>query len=319
MAVQSVIDVYAPEIWASASLPILRDNLVMARLVHRDFEAAVARQGDRVHTRKPRRLTAQTWNGAGEDSNGFTVNEVSVEQPKAEQVTVVLDTLRHVTFIAEDFERTTSLKELEEEFLIPALDPIAQAVDDDIMTEMISAASTDVHGNAVAAVATSNLASDAALDEQDLITANKTLHDQRCPRQGRVCVLSTDHEADLLARELFHSAEKADTDDALRNAELGRAFGFQLFQSQNVPTHDAGSVGDIPQSVCFARNALSLVTRPLRQSRANNVLQASNNLDGIGIRVSLQYDYQVKGDVMSFDILYGVQLLDANYAVILRP
>ena len=46
-------DAYIPEIWARESLEFLYENMVVANLVNRDFEAEVANYGDEIHTRIP--------------------------------------------------------------------------------------------------------------------------------------------------------------------------------------------------------------------------------------------------------------------------
>ena len=47
------LDAYVPELWAQEGLAILEENMVMANLVHRDFENEIAKFGDVVNTRKP--------------------------------------------------------------------------------------------------------------------------------------------------------------------------------------------------------------------------------------------------------------------------
>ena len=47
------LDAYIPELWAQEGLAILEENMVMANLVHRDFENEIAKFGDVVNTRKP--------------------------------------------------------------------------------------------------------------------------------------------------------------------------------------------------------------------------------------------------------------------------
>src|SRR5664280_518751 len=50
---ENSLDAYVPELWAQEGLAILEENMVMANLVHRDFENTVAKFGDVVNTRKP--------------------------------------------------------------------------------------------------------------------------------------------------------------------------------------------------------------------------------------------------------------------------
>lgn len=310
-----VSTIYPPEIWANESLMVLRDRLVMARLVHRDFENEVAQRGDMVRTRKPTKLTARTWSG---QSATLATSTISIENLNAKGLSISLDTIKYTSFIVEDRDAATSIKALRDEFVVPALDPIAQAVDDDIMTEFTSSASTDVDGNAITAIAYDTVGLGADMNEDDVVTARHELNSAQCPVEGRVIVLSADHEADLLRSDLFTKANEAGSSEALINANLGRKFGFDFYLSQNVPA--ASDTDSTPQSLAFHRNVLSLVVRPLPSIPAGlGAESAVRNIDDISVRVTTCYEQLYKGVVVSFDILYGVQLLDAHLGRILNP
>lgn len=308
-----VSTVYPPEVWAMESLLTLRDNLVMARLVHRDFEPEVANRGDTVHTRKPTKLTAKTHAGqTGTDSN----EQIEVENLNARDLSIVLNTLVYTAFLVEDRDASLSIKELRDEYLIPAMDPIAQKVDDDIMTEFTTG--TDVAGSTVTAIADDTVGLGVAMDTDDVVQAREQLNTQQCPMEGRRLVLCTEHESDLLRAALFVQADQAGSSEALVNANLGRKFGFDIYTSQNVP--DAVDTDSTPQSLAFHRNAIALVTRPLIAVPAQYGAQSAYNaIDGISIRVTSAYDIRYKGVTVSFDILYGVNMLDKNLAVIINP
>ena len=310
-----VSTIYPPEIWAIESLMVLRDNLVMAGLIHRDFEAAVAQAGDTVRTRKPQKLTVQSF--SAQSGTNANLELLAVENLNSREVTVVLNNHKYTSFIVEDRDEATSIKDLREEFIIPAIDPISQQVDDDIFTEYTTGA--DYTGtDTMTSVANGTVGLNASMTENDIIAARKQLNTTQCPQPGRVMVLGTDHEADLLGRSLFHQANTAGTSAALREALLGRAFGFTIYYSQNVPT--ASDTDSTPQSIAFQKNVMALVTRPLPQVPAGLGASSSTQvLDNIGIRVTNSYEHRAKGVVVSFDILYGVQTLDCNLGVIINP
>lgn len=310
-----VSTIYPPEIWANESLMVLSDNLVMAPLVHRGFEAAVAQVGDVVHTRKPVKLTAKTWGGqTGTDAN----ETIEVENPNAKSLSISLDTLVYTAFIVEDRDASTSIKDLRDEFMVPAVQPLAQKVDDDIMTEFTSASSTDVNGLAISAVSHGTVGLNATFDADEIITARKQLAINQCPVDGNLSlVLCPTHEAALLGSSLFQEAQKAGSTAALRDANLGRAFGFNVYMSQNVPA--AVDTDATYQSLAFHRNAIALVSRPLQVNNGEGVRGAVASLNGVSIRVETAYDIDRKGYVTSYDVLYGVQLLDSKLAVIINP
>lgn len=310
-----VSEVYAPEIWAIESLMVLRNNLVMARLIHRNFENVVRQVGDTIQTRKPRKLTAHTWAG---QTGTSAISTIEVDNLNADNLTITLDTLKYTAFLVEDRDASFSIKDLRDEFLVPAMDPLAEAVDDDIMSEITSAASSDVEGNALSAIAYDTVGLGADMNEDDIVQALETLKTAQCPAMNLRLVLSTEHEGDCLRSDTFHRADMSGSTEALRNANLGRKFSFDVYATQNVPT--ALDTDSTPQSLAFHPNVCALVTRPLVQPPANyGVASAVKAIDQIGLRVTSTYDINKKGVVVSFDVLYGVQLLDANLGCIVNP
>jgi N4-gp56 family major capsid protein len=310
-----VSTVYPPEIWSLMSLRILRDELVMARLIHRDFEPDVANRGDRIHTRKPTKLTARTW--AGQTGTNAD-SQIEVDNLNARDLSIVLDSLVYAAWLVEDRDAATTVKNLQEEFLLPAMDPISQRIDDDIMSEFTSASSTDVEGNAVSATAFDVVGAGAAMNEDDVVDARETLNTAQCPPQRRKLVVSAGHEADLLRSALFVQADQSGSTDALTAGRLGTKFGFEIFMSQNVPT--AVDTDSTAQSLAFHPEAIALVTRPLPAVPASHgAVSATRAIDDIALRFTSAYDPRYKGITASLDILYGVQLLDANLATIVNP
>jgi len=322
---------YTPEVWAIESLMVLRNSLVMARLVHRDFDNAVAQAGDKVHTRKPTKLTVQTWSGIGgvatADQPLDDRSELSVETLQAQTLSVTLDKLKYTSFIVEDKESALSIKNLRDEYIIPAMDPIAEAVDDDLVSEFELSTSSDFAGNAVGVINDDSTGGDgpggsysaAAMTAGDIIAARKGLNDNQCPLEGRRLVLGTEHEADLLKVDNFVQANQSGSTEALINANLGRKFGFDIYTSQNI-TNSTRTTDTAAQSFAFHRNALTLVTRPLPPVPAGmGAVSTTQTLDDVSMRVTNSYEHRFKGVVVSFDILYGVKLMDANLAKILIP
>lgn len=315
----SVAATYLPTIWAAESIQVLRDNLVMARSVYRGYEAEVAQAGDRVKTRLPHKLHAHRWTGQT-GTNAEAVEDKRVDLLTASNLTILLDKVAYTSYLVQDTDQAMSIKNLREEFVIPAIDPLSQEVDDDIMAEFVSPASADVNGVAVDVIASGTIGAGAAMAVADLIEADLQLNVDQAPRDGqRKVVLSPQHYADLLSLGLFHQANTAGTTEALRNAQLTRAFGFDVMMSQNVP--GAIDTDDTPQSIAFHTNAMALVTRDLDTDtpNQNGARAARSQIDGISLRVLQQYLALKNGLVVISEILYGVQLLDARLAKIINP
>ena len=71
-------------------------------------------------------------------------------------------------------------------------------------------------------------------------------------------------------------------------------------------------------NLCFVRDALALVTRPLALPESSfGVRAAVASYDGMTMRVVMQYDSSTQGTRVTFDILCGVAVLDARMACVL--
>ncbi len=76
----------------------------------------------------------------------------------------------------------------------------------------------------------------------DVTNITKILSINKAPR-NRLAVVDPTAEADLMAIEAFHSAEKrGDGGTALREASLGRILNFDWFMDQSIPPHTAGTM-----------------------------------------------------------------------------
>jgi hypothetical protein len=140
-----------------------------------------------------------------------------------------------------------------------------------------------------------------------LVDAGKVLNDAVVPHTERAAVLTTTAAANLLKDPIFHSAEKRGDTTGLKEAELGRKFGFDTYQTTNL-----GNNGD---SIAFHKTAFALVTRTLKAPNGVAPSQVSVvNYGGFGIRVVQSYDLNKKQDVISVDALVGAKVIDATRA-----
>jgi hypothetical protein len=212
-------DALIPELWAQEGLAILEENMVMAQLVHRDFSMEVASFGDVVNTRRPSSFTAKRKTDA--DS---VVNQDAV----ATNVQVPLDQHVYVTFTIKDGEASKSFQDLVELYLTPAAQEIASSVDR-ILCGQVHEFLTNNVGSLMEMTGTNA--------KSYLLQAREKMNVNKAYAGGRNMVLSPESETDLLETELFVSAEKrGDDGTALREASLGRVFGFDTYMDQNVPS-----------------------------------------------------------------------------------
>ena len=95
------LDAYIPELWAQEGLAILEENMVMANLVHRDFENEIAKFGDVVNTRKPGEFRIRR------KTDGTTLVQ---QDATATNVPVPLDQWFYESFVIRDGEGSKSFQ-----------------------------------------------------------------------------------------------------------------------------------------------------------------------------------------------------------------
>jgi hypothetical protein len=209
-------DALIPEVWAQEALLQLENNLVITNLIHRDYSSEIARFGDVVNCHRPNSRTANRKN---------MTTSLDPSATTTTNVPVTLNQHLYDTFIIYDGEESKSMKSLVATHLTPAIKGIAQTLD------QIVATSTYRHlSNSVGRLGQ-------GISESTIIAARKAMNNLGVPMSDRYFVVTADMEADLLDIELLTSAEKVgDRGEALREALLGRKFGFNIAMDQNCPS-----------------------------------------------------------------------------------
>ena len=271
-----------PDIIAREALMVLRNNAVMAKLVHRDYSNDfVGAVGDTITVRKPATFVANEYNGS-----------IEVQDATETSVPVVMDKHLDVSFAVTSKQMAMEIEDFSKQLLEPAMQAFADKIDKLLIALEAEATNRVAHASGVIAPA-------------DMIAARKYLTENAAPLSERRFVVGANAEADLLGNELFMSAEKVgDEGTALREASLGRKFGMDVYVDQNIAKN-----GNYTPSIAFHKNAMALVTRPLALPQGASK-SAIMNYDGFGLRVVYGYDMDKKTDTISIDMLCGVKLLD---------
>lgn len=291
-----------PDIIARLAYANLYATTVMGAVVHRDyasdFQGAV---GDTITIRKPAIFTVDEYN---------RTDGIQVQDATESSVPVVLDTILDVSFAVTAEQLTLEIFDFNEQLIAPAVEAIRQGIDAKILTLR------DDVTQEVGGTGDPNPYSDPKV----LIDARRVLNQAKVPMTDRHAVVGPELEADWLSDALFHQADQRGDTEGLREASIGRKFGFDIYQTQNI--EGPGATIDVGESttevgVAFHRSAFALVTRTLALPRGNSNSAVFGD-NGLGIRVVQDYDIDQKQDVVSLDVLVGVKTLDANRAVLIK-
>ena len=271
-----------PSVIAREAIMQLRNNAVMANLVHRDYSSEfVEGVGDTITIRKPATFAAKEFTGA-----------IEIQNATESSTTIKMDKHLDVSFAVTAKDMQMNIKDFSAQLLTPAMQGFADKIDKYLL-DLGAAVSNKV-------VQASNVT------REDIVAARKFLTANAAPLTERRFVYNSDTEADLLNTDLFISSEKVgDAGTALREASLGRKFGMDFYVDQNMDTG--------PKAIACHKNAFALVTRVLYQPQGA-AKSAIMNYDGFGLRVVYGYDIDKKTDIVSIDMLCGVKTLDEKLA-----
>lgn len=215
--------ILTPSIIAKEALMQLRNNTVIASLVHRDYsQEFVAGVGNTVTIRKPATFEAQEFNR----STGIQIQDATEGSES-----VVLDKLLDVSFEVTSEQLTMDIRDFSEQLLIPAMQGFANKID-----QYLLGLYNEIPFNYGVAGSTPSAIS-------DITGARKVLNDNKVPFANRNLVMDTAAEDKFLQLATFHEADKlGDNGTAIREASLGRKFGFNIFMDQNVKNHTKGTL-----------------------------------------------------------------------------
>lgn len=285
---------YTPEQAARSTLAALRWLSLLPRTVRQDFSSEfVAGRGQTVNVRKPINAgTAKVYTKANRDAraaiqfNDLTETFVPVK---------LEDQVYNAVRLPDDFA-TFSLENLQRQVLIPQAESVVDELSSPLIDEM-TAIATDASIPAILA--------DGSNVRSALIQARKVLNGRKVPAANRFVAVGADLEAAFLEDELLQKANESGTTETLREATIGRLFGFTIVADPNLPA-DFGSA--------YHQDAFAFVTRPSRQPEGA-AKSATVSQDGFSLRWIQHYNPLQLEDQSVVDTFYGAATLDATRAV----
>ncbi|QWY84588.1 major capsid protein [Microbacterium phage Footloose] len=288
------ITLFNPTQAARATLSSLRYLTNLPRTVRQDFSNEfVAGRGQTVNVLGPISAgTAKVYtpaNRAARDAIQF--NDITQAWFPVTLDRQVYNAVR----LPDDFA-TFTLEDMTRQVLRPQ----AESVVDALAAPLIAQMTAIVTDSSIPAVAP-----DGSNIRQVLIKARQVLNERKIPAADRWFAVGSDIEAAILSDSLLQKVNESGSSEVLRNATIGRLFGFTIVADPTLPS-DFG--------VAYHRDAFAHVTRPSRQPDGA-AFSAAVAQDGYALRWIQHYNPLQLEDQSVVDTFFGATTLDADRAV----
>ena len=287
---------WTPEQAARATLAALRHQTLLPRTVRQDFSNEfVAGRGQTVNVLGPVSAgKANVYTKAQRDAReAIQFNELDQQWFPVTLEDQVYNAIR----LPDDFA-TFTLTNLTTQVLRPQAESVVDELAAPLVDEMV-AIGNDTED------AVPELAQDGSNFAAVLIGLRKVLNKRKVPSAGRKVAVGANAEAALLSNDQLQKVNESGSADVLRNATIGRLFGFDIIADPTLPENFI---------IAYHTDAFAHVTRPSRQpdGAAKSATVAEG---GYALRWIQHYNPLQLEDQSVVDTFYGATTLDAQRAV----
>jgi hypothetical protein len=285
-------DLYTAQQAARSTLAALRYLTTLPRTVRQDFSNEfVAGRGRTVDVLVPASVGAsRTYT----DANRTARDAIVFDDIAQSTVPVTMDTQVYKAVRLPDDFNTFTITDLERQVLLPQAESVVDGVSAPLIAEF-NAVATDASIPALAADGSNAIAV--------LIAARAVLNARKVPMSDRFFAVTPDAEAALLNVQQLQKVSESGTDGMLREATIGRLFGFTIVTDPN-----------LTQSVAYHRDAFAHVTRPSKNPEGA-AKSATISQDGFALRWLQHYNPLQLEDQSVVDTFVGATTLSATRAV----
>lgn len=246
---------FVPEIWSARLLVALRKQLVYAGpdVVNRDWEGDINEAGDTV------RITSVSRPAIGNYVAGSTT--ITPEKLSTAQRTLVVDQAKYWAFAIDDVDARQVRSNLIPQAMSESAYGLADTVDQYVAGFYTGAQAANVLGSTGSPIDIYTTPTDAY--DKVLVPLRTKLSRASVPRAGRYAVVSPEFYASLLLDDRFVKVDASGSTEGLRNGMVGRAAGFDILESNNVPN----PTGDV-QVITAGTNAAITFAEQINKTEA---------------------------------------------------
>jgi len=239
------LDNFIPTIWSARLLASLKKTLVygQAGVVNRDYEGEIKEKGNTVKINSIGAVTVSDHSKNTDISAPEALND-------SDQV-LVIEKAKYFNFQVDDVDRVQQMPSVMDQAMQEAGYALADAAD-----QYIAGLYTEAHAsNLLGTTGSPTSIATAAAAYEALVDLGVLLTEANVPKAQRWCVIPPWFEGRLQKDDRFVKAGTPATDAVLRNGVIGRAAGFDILVSNNVPETSGTKyrvIAGHPMAISFA-------------------------------------------------------------------
>mgnify|MGYP003646142058 CR=1 FL=1 len=273
---------------ATAMIGGLVDAGVLTNIVYKDpaFDG-IAGRGDTVNVRRLGVQTAANFGGTASQTDLAEVN-----------IAVTLNHQPYVQSLVSSKEAGFNVEDFYAQVIAPGVGGVAEYLDAQVAAKLRTSTTTPVTG---------------ATARATIIAAGKALDDAKVPASDRYFAASPAFKEILLNEDWVTADKVGDGGMALRDAVIGRAFGFTVVHSTHIADRDLDNADadadeatgtQEPVGYGFHRSGLIMASR-MPNPPQGGADAATAAAYGMGVRVVYGWDNSKLSDVVTVDTLAG--------------
>ncbi len=249
------VDTFIPEVWAAELLVALEEHHVFAQdgVVNRDYEGEISAFGDTVHIGTLSDPTIANY--------VKNVTVISPETLTTADETLLIDQSKYFAFEVDDVDARQARDDgqLLTKAAMRAAIGLRELVDTHLATRMTTDAASVLPALDITTP-------DVAF--RVLRRLRLALNKQNVPMDGRWCVVSPEFEGIILGDNRFLDASAYGTNAPIMNGEIGRAIGFRILVSNNLPAGTAGTPPEVSNFVVAGHNIAMSFAEQINKTEA---------------------------------------------------
>jgi N4-gp56 family major capsid protein len=211
---------FIPQVWEARLLENLKSAHVYVNLLNRDYEGTISQKGDTVHINSVGTVTIKDYT---KNADIAAPEDIST----ADQ-TLVVDQAKYYNFSIDDIDKRQAAGNLVDPTMAEAADALA-SVQDAYVAGLLKAGTAAIGNDTTPIAINKDNAYDQLVDLFTLLTKRKL------PKAGRWVVLPPEYVGLLSKDTRFVGTGSASAEDILKNGFRGKAAGFDVYESNDVP------------------------------------------------------------------------------------